>query len=193
MKKQKLRIGFDLDGVLLYNPARIFRPITLALKTILPKKTNGIIHFYYPKSPPEELLWKIVHWSSIFAAKGISDIEDLVKKGAIETYIISSRYNCLQSDFNCWLKKLNAHTYFKGTYHNTKDLQPHVFKEKKIKELQLDYFVEDNWNIVQHVNKTSQTKVIWITNLFDKNIPYDLKFLSLHEAMQFIRKKSNES
>lgn len=193
MKQQKLKVGFDLDGVLLYNPARIFRPITMALKTILPKKTRGLVHFYYPKNPPEELLWKIVHWSSLFAASGISEIEELVKQGTIEAYIVSSRYNCLQGDFNRWLKKLNAHTYFEGTYHNTQDLQPHEFKEKKINELKLDYFVEDNWDIVQHINKNTNTKVLWITNLFDKSIPYDLKFLSLRDAIEFIKKKSNQS
>jgi hypothetical protein len=98
----------------------------------------------------------------------------------------------LQSDFNRWVKKLNGHVYFKGTYHNTEDLQPHTFKEKKIKELGLDYFIEDNWDIVQHINKTTKTKVIWITNLLDKEIDYDLKFLSLHDAMKFIRKEATK-
>ncbi len=193
MKQQKLKVGFDLDGVLLYNPARIFRPVTIALKTILPKRTNGLIHFYYPKSPPEELLWRIVHFSSLFIASGFTEIEDLVKKGAIEPYIVSSRYQCLQSDFNRWLKRLNAHVYFKGAYHNSEDLQPHIFKEKKIKELKLDYFIEDNWDIVRHINKNTHTKTLWITNLFDKNIHYDLKFFSLLDAMQFIKEKSNLS
>ena len=76
-----LRIGFDLDGVLLYNPARIFRPVTMSLKHILPKKnSNQKINFYYPKSHPEKIMWRIVHWSSLFIAKGVDQIHDLVKR-----------------------------------------------------------------------------------------------------------------
>lgn len=189
MKDTKIKVGFDLDGVLLYNPARIFRPITIALKTILPKKKKDVVHFYYPESKLEQLIWRIVHWSSMFAATGISDIEELSKAGKIEPYIITSRYDCLADDFNNWLKKIHAHVYFKATYHNKENMQPHHFKEKMIKEINLDYFIEDNWDIVNHINKTTKTKTIWITNLFDRHIPYDLKFLSLKDAMEFIRSK----
>ncbi len=192
MQNKKLKVGFDLDGVLLYNPARIFRPVTITLKKVLPKKkTNSVIHFYYPKSSLEKLIWRIVHWSSMFPAEGLADIEKLAKDGKIEPYIITSRYDSLKDDFHNWLKKMNAHVIFKGTFHNKTDMQPHEFKEKMVKELGLDYFIEDNWDIVSHINKNTKTKGIWITNLFDKHIDYDLKYLSLRDAMNFIKKKVN--
>lgn len=189
MANKKIKVGFDLDGVLLYNPARVFRPITIALKQLLPKKKNDVVHFYYPKSNYEKLLWRIVHWSSLFVSEGVEDIKALVKDEKIEPYIITSRYDCLKDDFKRWLKKMDAHLIFVDTYHNAKDLQPHIFKEQKIKELGLDYFIEDNWDIVRHINKNTKAKTLWITNAFDKHIPYDLKFLSLSEALAYLRKQ----
>lgn len=192
MAQKKLKVGFDLDGVLLYNPARVFRPFTIGIKSLLPRKKSDIIHFYYPKSPYEKLIWRIVHWSSLFVSKGLEDIEALAKEGKIEPYIITSRYDCLKDDFKRWLQKMNAHLIFVNAYHNEKDLQPHIFKEQKIKELGLDYFVEDNWDIVRHINQNTKTKSLWITNALDKHIPYDLKFLSLSSAMAYLKNQINQ-
>ncbi|MDA1316894.1 MAG: hypothetical protein O3B87_02610, partial [bacterium] len=149
-----LKIGFDLDGVLLYNPARIFRPITLAVKKIMGGTEKKELHFYYPHSPIEQLMWKMVHWSSMFIAPGFEDIKKLADEGRIEPYIITSRYQCLTNDFDWWLKRMNAKKYFKGTYHNKENVQPHVFKEQMINKLNLEYFVEDNFDIVSHITKT---------------------------------------
>lgn len=187
MKKTPLKVGFDLDGVLLYNPARIFRPVTLLAKTILRHKSSTKIEFYYPKSPIEKTLWNIVHWSSLFIAPGFDDIKELAKEGKINAYIVTSRYDCLKGDFARWLKKMNAEIVFIDTFHNKNNLQPHIFKEKKINELGLDLFVEDNWDIVQHISKHTKTKGLWITNAIDKSISYEPKFLSLKSAMEYIR------
>jgi spore coat polysaccharide biosynthesis predicted glycosyltransferase SpsG len=187
MSQHKIKVGFDLDGVLLYNPARVFRPITVALKELLPKKKNDAIHFYYPKNFYEKLLWRVIHLSSLFIAEGLSEINVLAKEKKIEAYIITSRYDCLKDDFERWLKKMDAHLIFVDSFHNAKDLQPHIFKEQKIKELGLDYFVEDNWDIVRHINKNTKTKALWITNVFDRKISYDLKFRSLLDALSYLR------
>lgn len=189
-----LKIGFDLDGVLLYNPARVFRPITIGVKKLLPKKAAADhVHFYYPTSRLEQIIWHIVHWSSLFVAEGFDDIKDLTKKNKIEAYIVTSRYDCLKSDFQRWLKTLNKEHSFIQTFHNEQNLQPHVFKEKKIKELGLDFFVEDNWDIVRHINKTTKTPTLWISNALDREIPYDLKFFTLKDAMHFIKNKTDST
>lgn len=189
MQNKKIKVGFDLDGVLLYNPARIFRPITIALKSILPKKKNPVVHFYYPQSRFEQLIWRIVHWSSMFPADGIDEIEKLVKDGKIEAYVITSRYDSLKDDFQRWLKKINAKLIFKEAFHNKNNKQPHHFKEEMINKLGLDFFVEDNWDIVQHINRSTKTKGIWITNLFDNHIHYDRKYLTLKDAVNSLKKQ----
>ncbi len=186
-----LKIGFDLDGVLLYNPARVFRPITIGFKKLLPKKLGkDHTHFYYPKSPLEKMLWHMVHWSSMFVADGFDDIKELTKNRSIEAYIVTSRYDCLKKDFDRWLRTLNKDNSFVKTFHNEKNLQPHVFKAQKINELGLDYFVEDNWDIVRHINAKTKTPTLWISNALDREISYDLKFFTLKDAIHFIKTKA---
>jgi hypothetical protein len=189
MKDKSLKVGFDLDGVLLYNPARIFRPITMTVKSFLKPKSTKKTHFYYPKSKIEIFIWKIVHWSSMFLAKGLSDIKLMKQKDLIRPYIVTSRYDCLKNDFYYWLKKMNAKNIFVGTYHNKDNLQPHIFKENMINKLELDYFFEDNWDIVKHLNIKTKAKIYWISNPLDSNIPYDLKFYSLKDAVLHLKKK----
>ncbi|CAN5193874.1 hypothetical protein BH09PAT2_BH09PAT2_08370 [soil metagenome] len=189
-----LKIGFDLDGVLLYNPARILRPISMGVKKLLPKKKSADrIHFYYPKSPIEQFVWHVVHWSSLFVAEGFEDIKKLSKNRKIEAYIVTSRYDCLKSDFDRWLRTLNKEQTFIKTFHNEKNLQPHVFKAEKINELSLDYFVEDNWDIVRYINAKTKTPTVWISNAFDREIPYDLKFFTLQDAVNFIKTKTDST
>lgn len=188
LKKKTIKIGFDLDGVLLYNPARNLRPITQILKRIVKPKSRKKTHFYFPKNRLEILIWRIVHWSSLFLAKGFEEVKELKKNDKIETFIITSRYDCLKKDFFYWLKKMNAKNYFKSTFHNQDNLQPHVFKEKMINKLQLDYFFEDNWDIVKHLNKKTKAKIFWISNPLDSAISYNFKFYTLQDAVNYLKK-----
>jgi len=181
-----LKMGFDLDGVLLYNPARMLRPVTGIAKKILNKKKAKKIEFYYPKSSLAQLAWRIVHWSSLYIAPGLNDIKKMSQDGSIEPYIITSRYDCLKGDFEGWLKHMNAKKYFKGSFHNKENLQPHIFKRQMIKKLDLQYFVEDNYDIVKHIAHTTKAKIIWITNPFDNHIAYKPKFMTLKGATQYI-------
>jgi len=79
MKKTPLKIGFDLDGVLLYNPARIFRLATIVAKSILRQKKQTKTEFYYPKTEFEKILWNIVHWSSLYIADGYEIVSAYVR------------------------------------------------------------------------------------------------------------------
>jgi len=194
MKKQ-LRVGFDLDGVLLYNPARIVRPIVAAVKNIFFKKNK--VSFYFPKSKLEKFIWLMFHKSSLFIAPGFKEILKLVKEKKIKAYIVSSRYSFLKEDFEKWLKKLNVHHLFSGIYFNQKDKQPHIFKEELIKKLKLDIFVEDNWDVANYLNVKCQmsnlkTKILWIYNLFDRNISYSNKFSGLKKSVDFISRQTSK-
>jgi len=148
---KKLKVGFDLDGVLLYNPARIIRPIISLLKQ---KKLvhRQELEFFVPKTKFQENMWHFFHKSSIFLAPGFYQIRELSQQGLIEPYIITARFAHLKKDFTKWLTKMGANEFLKGTYLNEKDEQPHLFKKRIIKKLDLDIFVEDNWDIVNYLN-----------------------------------------
>lgn len=179
---KKLRVGFDLDGVLLYNPARIIRmPITRLKHYFLPRREKI---FYMPSSAFEKFLWRVFHLSSIFIAPGFSQIKVLKEKSFIEPYLVTARYDFLKKDVQRWLKKMDAHTIFLGAYMNENNMQPHLFKEKMVNKLGLDVFVEDNWDVVEHLTKTTHTKAFWVYNIFDRNIPHPYKFSSLKGAVE---------
>ena len=181
---QPLRIGFDLDGVVLYNPARIVRrPITMFKHFFIPKQEK---RFYVPQSKIERAFWHVLHWSSFMVSPGFHIIHSLTRKGLIEPYIITARYGFLRKDFEYWAKKLNFQVHFKGHFMNDKNEQPHEFKERMIKKLNLDMFVEDNLNIVDHLNKTTDIEVLWIYNIFDTFVPYKHKYPTLKRALNYI-------
>lgn len=179
-----LKIGFDLDGTILYNPARITRPISFFIKKIFFHKTE--ISFYHPETSLQIAIWKLIHLSSLFKEKGFDDIVKMTREKRIESYIISSRFNCLKDGFNWWMEKLKVNGYFAGLYHNDKDEQPHFYKERMLKKLKLDYYVEDNYNIANHLSRTTNTTIIWIYNIFDRTLPHPLKFPHLSHVAHFL-------
>ncbi len=189
MKHSPLRIGFDLDGVILYNPARTLRPLVALFKRLILKKTKT--EFYSPSRSITRLFWNFIHKSSIAPATGIDEIKKLVKEKKIEAFIVSARYNFLKVDFEKWLKEIGGKTYFKQSFYNKTNEQPHVYKAKIIRRLKLDIYIEDNWDIVKHLQNelNSATRVYWISNILDAGIDYPHKFFNLKDAMHTIKKK----
>ncbi len=201
-KNKKLKVGFDLDGVLLYNPARIVRPIISKLKRkkFIHRKE---LQFYVPQKKWEQRMWQLFHKSSLFVAPGFKYIKQLVKDDKIEAYIITARYNHLKKDFDKWFAKMNRGNIFTKAFLNEKDEQPHEFKERMIKKLNLDVFIEDNWDIVNYLHSefsmpqsqkksTNQRKLVdiyWIFNFFDKGIEHPHKFGNLESALNNLKRK----
>lgn len=194
-----LIVGFDLDGVLLYNPVRIFRPIIAFVKKKFLKKNKT--SFYYPKGKFQKVLFRLFHKSSFMTSPGIDIIRNLVNQGQIKAYIITARFDYLKPDLDKWLEKIKADEIFTACYHNAKDEQPHEFKLRMVKKLNLDVFVEDNWDIVKHLNQLNQDvvsvkplKVFWITNIIDMHkIDYPFKYIALKDALyQIIRQVPNK-
>lgn len=185
MKNKPLKVGFDLDGVLLYNPARIIRPLLSIVKKKVFRKMK--LHFYVPETFWEKKLWHLFHKSSLFLADGFYRIEDLVNANRIEAFIITARYDFLKKDFESWIQKMNAQTYCTAYHHNKTNNQPHVYKEEMMRKYNFDVFVEDNLDIVLYLNKKFPgKKVIWIYNMLDKNVSYEPKFPNLVQAIEYI-------
>jgi len=176
-----LRVGFDMDGVLLYNPARVVRPIISVVKRIFLHKKK--LKFYYPKTPHEKLFWRFIHKSSIFNAPGIQEITQLVKTGKIEAYLITARYNFLGPSVDHWIKKNKLEKTFTGVFYNSKDEQPHEFKERMIAQLKLDMYVEDNYDIVAHLSQKTKIQIVWIYNIFDRHLHFKMKAPTLQKAI----------
>lgn len=190
MSKKPIRVGFDLDGVILYNPARIVRPIVKFIKKRILRQTD-VTTFYIPKTRLERALWHIFHYSSIIVAPGFDQIRELTEAGIIEPYLVTARYSFLEKDLRSWLKRLQVDTFFQGVYFNELDEQPHLYKERIITALQLDYFVEDNYDIVKHLEQSAQTKIIWIYNIFDRKLSTTIQVPNLSQAVSHIKPRKN--
>ncbi len=156
-----LKVGFDLDGVILYNPVRVFR---VAAKTILKPIKATLLHqekasFYLPSSNFEKLLWRIIHMTSFKINNGYDDLKKLSDNKNIELYLITGRYNFLKDGYLSWLKRIDAKKVFQSCYYNEKNLQPNQFKENMIKKLGLDVYVEDNFDIIEKLNHHTKARI----------------------------------
>lgn len=195
MTKKILKVGFDLDGVLLYNPARLFRPIIALIKRKKIIINRNHLEFYVPKPGLGQFFWELLHKSSMWLAPGFNEIEELKKAKKIEAYLITGRFGHLQENYEMWRKKMNADSLFMKSFMNSSDEQPHLFKERLIRELKLDYFIEDNWDIVRYLasrfNQSRQeknaVKIIWLSNIIDFKISYPYKVKSLKQAISLIK------
>ncbi len=200
MKQSALKVGFDLDGVLLYNPVLIARPLIAFLK----RKKIGIkrdtLEFYVPQTKEEKFIWELFHKTSLVRVPGVKNIATLKKKGLIEPYLITARFKHLEEDFSKCKKKMKAEQLFASCYMNSQDEQPHLFKEKMIKQLKLDVFIEDNWDVVQYLNKNliskkynsnNKTHVIWVSNILDYKTEYHFKVSNLKQALSLIENNFN--
>lgn len=183
-KRKPLRVGFDLDGVILYNPVRIIRPLISFVKHLFLHKK--LVSFYVPSNRWEKLIFRLFHYSSIFVAPGFAQLKQMADSHEIEAYIITARYNFLKADFHSWLRKIDARRYFVECKLNENNQQPHIFKREMIEKFNFDVFVDDNWDIVQYLSKNTKATVIWVTNIFDHSLPYRYKCNSIAEALLLI-------
>lgn len=183
-KKKVVRVGLDFDGVVAYNPFRVGRPLVAFVK----KQFFGVkkLRFWYPQKKWQQIFWIILHESSVYPANGVDLLQELVKEEKLEAHLVTARYSFLDDHLYKWLRKHKLDKLFKTINLNKHDEQPHLFKEKLIRKYDLDYFIEDNLDIVKHLNNKNRTKIFWIYNIFDKFYPYRNKFPYLEKALHKI-------
>ena len=163
-KNRKIRVGFDFDGVIFYNTVRNLRPYIYFVKRYLLgiKKTK----FYLPKNPFVQKIAFFLHKSSYRPNFGFNDFLKLIKDPRYEVYIITARLSFMKDNVHNLLKRFDLKG-IKQIIQNHDDAQPHLYKEALIKKLKLDYYVDDNWDIVKHLTENTQAKIIWVDNFVD--------------------------
>ncbi len=186
--KRKVRVGFDFDGVVAYNPFRVVRaPLAFVKRNILGVKK---LKFWYPKSKWQQIFWIILHESSIYPAKGIDLLRKMVADGAIEAHLITGRYSFLDNHLSSWLKRHKLNIIFKTINLNKGNEQPHLFKARLINKYKLDYFIEDNLDIVTYLHGRQKAQIFWIFNVIDRYHPHPHKYPYLKKALEEIDKET---
>ncbi len=172
-KKHVIRIGLDFDGVVAYNPVRIIRaPVAFFKQYVLGIKK---LRFFVPKTHLMRFLYILAHETSVFPAIGASKLRALSMRSDIELYLITARFHFLKPSLYRWLDRWHLKSVFKGIYVNTTDRQPHEHKLDTIRKLHLDYFVEDNWDIVSYLDGKTKTIIYWVYNINDHGKKYHHK------------------
>lgn len=193
-KNKLLKIGFDFDGVILFNPARTLRPFISLLKAKQVGVKRKHLEFYHPHNTLTKTMWWLAHQTSLLPAQGLDELRKLIGQQKIEAHLITGRNSYLANDLLWKLRLFGLNDLFK-TVQITKDTlqQPHLFKAELIKKLGLDIFVEDNWDIVSYLAKQfdqkdpKQPRIYWITNRFDKRFAYPYRFNNLTEVIKAIK------
>ena len=185
--KQKIAVGFDFDGVLFYNPIRLLRPLFDAIRIHVlhvPSTT-----FYISKGRLSHFFMRIVHATSFMPNVGMREFQAMLGDPRYEVHVITARQRFLAKDL-FWLLQLYHITIDPRIVHyNDRNEQAHLFKERITKELKLDYYVEDNWDIVKYLTEHTKAHIVWIYNRVDRHfITYSLSAPDPKRAIALIEK-----
>lgn len=171
-------LGFDFDKVFidyppfvpysliefLYKGSSYFRSTTKSDK----------IHYRFPGSFEQKM--RIVSHYSLFRPLINENFEILKKISSNKdnrTYLVSSRFGFLKTRTNQLLNKYGLKKYFDGVYFNFKNEQPHLFKERTIKKLNIETYIDDDLQLALYLSsKLPNLKIFWVTA--GKNIPSNL-------------------
>lgn len=167
-----MNIGFDLDKVFVNYPP--FIPDSL-IDRLYRKKANGVLLYRIP-STPEQLLRKITHLPNFRPpiTHNIEAVKNIEKKNH-KYFLISSRYKFLEKMTYTLLKHYKLDELFDKTFFNFDNKQPHEFKNKVIKDMKIDRYVDDDLYLLKYVAKQNpKTTFFWlnkkINNKLHKNI-----------------------
>ncbi|MBL7150386.1 hypothetical protein ISS86_00465 [Candidatus Microgenomates bacterium] len=157
----QIKIGFDLDGVIIDKPPLISKGL---LEWLVRSHQNKKLAYRYPLLPERLVRWLSHHPLLRPAIKeNLEFIKKIAKNKKYKLYLISGRYSFLAGRTQQWLKKHQIYNLFEGIFINLKNEQPHLFKTQKIKSLRIDIFIDDDLPLVKHLKKeVKKTKIIHI-------------------------------
>jgi hypothetical protein len=176
-------VGFDFDGVVIYNPWHVARGGIAAFKRhfLGLNKTS----FYRPKNKWQYLIWRVLFLFSFPAKSGLREIERLKQEGKINPILLTGRFDLSRQKVQAILTRAGFPDLFSEIITNENNGQPHLFKERVIVEKNMEVYVEDNIDIVLYLRKKlPQVKFFWIYNVIDRRFDYPLKYSSLLSAVK---------
>src|SRR3989344_3255633 len=90
-------------------------------------------------------------------------------------YLISSRFGFLKKITEELVQKYNLDKIFKSLHFNIINEQPHLFKDKIIKKLKIDRYVDDDLFLLNFLaDKNYKTKFFWLNKKISKTLGKNL-------------------
>ena len=143
-KTEKKRVAFDLDGVIIDKPPIIPKKM---LECLFRGKGKGSsLHYRFPSTKLEQGIRKLSHYYLFRPPieESLRVIRKMAKEEKFDFFIVSARYSFLEKETQKWLEKRGINGLFQKVYLNIDNEQPHLFKEKKLKDLKADVFIDDD-------------------------------------------------
>ncbi len=168
-----MNIGFDLDGIFVDKPP--FMPKWL-IEKLYKGGNRATLHYRIPGTF-EQYIRKISHLSFLRPAiqSNIALLSQIAENNRNKLYLISSRFNFLKDATVHIEKKYNFSLIFKEMFFNKDNEQPHLFKNRLIKELKIDRFVDDDFSLLIYLaEENPQTIFYWLNNKEQKPIAKNL-------------------
>jgi hypothetical protein len=156
-----MNIGFDLDKVFINTPP--FIPKTFIDK-LYKKRDNGILLYRIP-GRTEQIIRSLSH-APILRAGMRENLQFLksLPKNTHKLYLISSRFKFLENKTKKLVKKHHFDKIFDEMYFNFANEQPHIFKNRIIRNLKLDYYIDDDLSLLNYVAAHNpKTIFFWLT------------------------------
>ncbi len=150
--RKKIKIGFDLDGVIIGKP--FFVPQKL-MEKLVREKMDHKLAYRFPDTKAERIIRYISHHPLIRPPirENIKLIRELSRSDKYELYVVSSRYSFLETRTKEWFRFYKLRKFFKEIYINSDDEQPHIYKEKMIKKLKLNAFIDDDKPLLEYLKR----------------------------------------
>lgn len=146
-----IRVGFDLDGVLIDKPPFIPRRVLQRLY----KGSSKALRYRCPSQGLNRQLriWSHAGWLRPPLTKNISYVHELAADPKTDVYLISSRYSFLAEATVKILRRYCLEGVFTGVFLNERDEPPHQFKKRVLKTMGIDRYFEDDEETVAFLNR----------------------------------------
>lgn len=156
--EKKIKIAFDLDGVIIDKPPLI--PKKLLEKLFRGFKNKGL-HYRFPKTQFEQQIRKLSHFYLFRPPikKNIEFIKKLALSKKYELYVVSGRYLFLKNQTENWLEKRGLTSIFKKVFINLNNEQPHLYKEKMLAKIGADIYVDDDFLLADYLSKNKNCRI----------------------------------
>jgi len=156
-----MNIGFDLDKVFINYPPLISANI---IDSLYRKKSSQDLTYRIPGKMEQSI--RVLSHHPIFRPpikENMFLLRRITQDKKNNYYLISSRFSFLKKRTDSLVKNFKLNNYFSSLHFNYKDQQPHIFKDKKIKELKINIYIDDDLNLLKYLSsKNKNVKFYWL-------------------------------
>ena len=154
-----MNVGFDFDRVFIDYPP--FIPAKL-IDWLYRNHKGKSLSYRIPRLRLEQFIREVSHFH-LFRPR-ISENLEFVSRfpDGHHLHLISSRYKFLENLTRKLLDKSGLSRVFCSVNLNTRNEQPHFFKEKTIKRLKINLYVDDDLDLLKYLySRCPRTKLFW--------------------------------